>query len=332
MSRIHAFLLAPMIAGIASLGSVTVAEAQNPSVGIFVADSFGDRAFFDIALGGKELVEDQHGASVRTYEGRLQADRFFRQLSDAGRSNDFVFVLGFEAIDAMLQAAEANEDAHFIFIDAVIDDPAVSSVGYRDSEGCFLVGALAAHITSSDLPLANPEKVIGFVGGVDAPVIRDCENGYRQGAAAIDPEVTVASAYVGSFVDPAKGKTVNQALNQDGSDINYQYAGLSGEGGFDNVREGNAGYALGAGFDQSNLAPGFVPGSMLKRVDQTILRVTAGIVGGALEKGFAESEGVAEGGLAMVYDDDLVAAEIQAEVEALAAKIASGEITVESDR
>jgi basic membrane protein A len=329
MSSLRKFALALGAASALQLGPVA---ADQPSVGIFVADSFGDRAFFDIALGGKELIEKELGATVRTYEGRLQADRFFRQISDAGRANDFVFVLGFEAIDAMIQAAEVNPDAHLIFVDAMIDNPAVSSVGYRDSEGCFLVGALAARVTTSDLPLANPEKVIGFVGGVDAPVIRDCEAGYTQGAAAIDAEIRVASGYVGSFVDPAKGKTVNQSLNQEGSDINYQYAGLSGEGGFDNVRGGGNGYALGAGFDQSNLAPGYVPGSMLKRVDQTILRVSSGIVSGDLSKGFSESEGVSEGGLAVVYDDALVSAEIKAEVEELAAKIASGEIKVESGR
>ena len=315
-----------------ALGFSSLAQAEGPKVGIFVADSFGDRAFFDIALGGKDLVEKEHGATVQTYEGRLQADKFFRQLSDAGRANDFVFVLGFEAIDAMMQAAEANDKAHFIFIDAALGSTEASSVGYRDSEGCYLVGALAARLTVSDLPLANPEKVIGFVGGVDSPVIRDCEAGYKQGAAAIDSETVVQTGWVGSWTDPAKGKLVNQSLNQDGSDINYQYAGLSGEGGFDNVRNGTAGYALGAGFDQSTLAPGYVPGSMLKRVDQTILRVTSGILNGSLNKGFTETEGVAENGLAVVYDDKLVPADVKEQVEALAKGIASGEIKVESAR
>lgn len=328
------FLIAPLLGSAIAFMGITSAPAQDtaPKVGIFVADSFGDRAFFDIALGGKHLLEEKYHAAVSTYEGRLQADKFFRQLSDAGRANDMVFVLGFEAIDAMIQAAEANGKAHFIFIDAMLDDPAVSSVGYRDSEGCFLVGALAARVTTSDLPLANPEKVVGFVGGVDAPVIRDCESGYKQGAAAIDPETKVVSGYVGSFVDPAKGKVVNQSLNQEGSDVNYQYAGLSGEGGFDNVRSGNAGYALGAGFDQSNLAPGYVPGSMLKRVDQTILRVTSAVLDGNLKKGFSQSEGIKEGGLAMVYDDKLVPQEVQQEIETLADGIASGKIEIKSAR
>ncbi len=322
------------ILGGALLGSTLLcagaALADGPKVGIFVADSFGDRAFFDIALGGKELVEQNYGATVSTYEGRLQADKFFRQLSDAGRANDFVFVLGFEAIDAMLEAAEANTDAHFIFIDSKLDDSAVSSVGYRDSEGCFLVGALAGRVTTSGIAGANPDKVIGFVGGVDAPVIRDCQAGYEQGAAAVDPEIRVVSAYVGSFTDPAKGKAINQSLNQEGSDINYQYAGLSGEGGFDNVRGGGAGFALGAGFDQSWLAPGYVPGSMLKNVDLTIDHVTRDLISGALAKGFQTSEGIKEGGLAVVSDPTLVSDEVRAEIDALAAQISSGEIEVRS--
>ncbi|MGE3307475.1 MAG: BMP family protein [Rhizobiaceae bacterium] len=331
MRIISNFVAAGML-GAAALTMAGAAHAEGPKVGIFVADSFGDRAFFDIALGGKELVEKQYGATVQTYEGRLQADKFFRQLSDAGRANDFVFVLGFEAIDAMTQAAEANADAHFIFIDAALGSEVTSSVGYRDSEGCYLVGALAARLTVSGIPLTNPEKVIGFVGGVDSPVIRDCEAGYQQGAAAIDPETAVKTGWVGSWTDPAKGKLVNQSLNQEGSDINYQYAGLSGEGGFDNVRGGTAGYSLGAGFDQSSLAPGYVPGSMLKRVDNTISRVTGAIVEGKLKKGFTETEGVAEGGLAVVYDDKLVPADVREQVETLAKGIASGEIKVNSAR
>jgi basic membrane protein A len=306
------------------------ALADEPKVGIFVADSFGDRAFFDIALGGKELVEKKFGATVQTYEGRLQADKFFRQLSDAGRANDFVFVLGFEAIDAMTQAAESNDKAHFIFIDAALGSETSSSVGYRDSEGCYLAGALAARMTVSDLPMANPQKVVGFVGGVDSPVIRDCESGYKQGATAIDAETEVRTVWVGSWGDPAKGKIVNQSLNQDGSDINYQYAGLSGEGGFDNVRGGAAGYVLGAGFDQSTLAPGFVPGSMLKRVDRTIERITGQILEGKLKRGFTETEGVAEGSLSLVYDEKLVPADVREQVEDFAKRIASGEIKVTS--
>ncbi len=332
MHRVIRNLTASLILGVASLSGVNSAYADGPKVGIFVADSFGDRAFFDIALGGKDLVEDNYEATVNTYEGRLQADKFFRQLSDAGRNNDMVFVLGFEAIDAMMRAAEANEDAHFIFIDAKLDSPVVSSVGYRDSEGCYLIGALAAQLTTTDLPMINPEKTIGFVGGVDSPVIRDCESGYKQGAAAIDPDTKVVSGYVGSWVDPAKGKVINQSLNQDGSDINYQYAGLSGEGGFDSVRSGESGYALGAGFDQSNLAPGYVPGSMLKRVDETINRITKSLLDGKLVKGFSESEGVSEGGLVVVYDDELVSKDVQKQVDELATGIAEGKIKVESDR
>ncbi len=309
---------------------VSSAYAADPKVGIFVADAFGDRAFYDIALGGKKLIETEDHAKVSTYEGRLQADKFFRQLSDAGRANDFVFVLGFEAIDAMLQAAKANPEAHFIFLDSKIDNPSVSSVGYRDSEGCYLAGALAARVTVSGIPLTNPDKTIGFVGGVDAPVIRDCQAGYEQGAAAIDPDTKVVSAYVGSFVDPAKGKAINQSLNQEGSDINYEYAGLSGEGGFDNVRGGTAGYVLGAGFDQSGLAPGYVPGSMLKHVDITIAHVTAGLLNGTLKKGFETSEGIKEGGLVMVYDPKLVSEAVRTEIDGLGKKIAAGEITVKS--
>ena len=301
---------------------------DRTTVGIFVDNAFGDRAFFDIALGAVDPLEES-GAAVSTYEGKLDADAFASILENAGSDNEIVFVLGFEAIDAMFEVAATDDDTLFVFIDAALDAPDVASIGYRDHEGCFLMGALAARLTVSDaLPGANPDGVIGFVGGVDAPVIRRCETGYVAGAAEADPGVVVESLFVGSFVDPTLGREVNLNLASDGSDINYQYAGLSGEGGFDAAKATEGLYALGAGFDQSFLAPGRVPGSMLKNVDQTILQAVDDYLTGDLARGSTSTSGLTDGGLAVVYDDELVPAEIRDYVEGLAAEIASGERTV----
>lgn len=305
-------------------------SAAGPKVGVFVADAFGDRAFFDIALNGKKLVEQNYGARVTTYEGQLKADNFVTLLSDGGRDNDIVFVLGFEAIDAMLTAAERNANANFVFIDAPLPDtPSVSSIGYKDHEGCFLAGALAAMITNdTSISMVNPQKVVGFVGGMDVPVIRRCEAGYIQGARYVDAEVKVETLFVGAWTDPAKGKEVNLTLRDKGSDINYQYAGLSGEGGFNAAKENSGIYAIGAGFDQSWLAPGYVPGSMLKKVDLTIDLVTKRYLDGVFKKGTVENHGLVENGLGMVYDDKLVSADKKARLEAIEKSIRSGEIQV----
>lgn len=305
------------------------AAEEGPTVGIFVDNAFGDRAFFDIALDGQALIEEQFAATVRTYEGQLQADTFVPLLGDAGAANELVFVLGFEAIDAMLQAAERDPDTLYVFIDAPVEGELVSSVFYRDQEYCFLAGAMAAMMTAdTSIPDINEQKVIGFLGGVDAPVIRRCEAGYRQGAAHVDPEVEVVTAFVGSFVDPARGKEINLSLVDQGADIVMQYAGLSGEGGFDAAQEAPM-YAIGAGFDQSWLAPGRVPASALKRVDITIELVAERYLGGEFGPGVVMDLGLAEGGLAMVYDEELVDESVRDLLSELETQIIAGEIEVD---
>jgi len=305
-------------------------EEVSPAVGIFVDNAFGDRAFFDIALDGIPLIEGNYNATVTKYEGRLQPDNFTPILSDAAENNDLVFVLGFEAIDAMFAAAAENPETLFVFIDAPLESEDLSALAYKDHEGCFVAGALAASLTvDTSVENINDEKVIGFVGGVDAPVIRKCESGYIQGAAYIDPEVVVETIFVGSFVDPAKGKEANLALIDKGSDINYQYAGLSGEGGFNAAKEGSPLYVIGAGFDQSWMAPDQTIGSMLKRVDLSIEYLTGLFVNGELGKGEVFFWGIAEDGVPFVFSEDIVPAEIVENVSQIQEQIKSGEIVVE---
>lgn len=317
-------------------GSESGAESDEPSaeeavsVGVFVDNAFGDRAFFDIALDGITLIEENYGVTTNQYEGRLQPDNFIPILTDAANNNELVFVLGFEAIDAMLTIAEQHPETTFVFLDAPIDSPAVASLAYKDQEGCFVAGALAAALTSrDDVANINAEKVVGFVGGVDAPVIQRCLAGYQQGAAHVDPEVTVENIFVGSFVDPAKGKEANLTLVDLGSDINYQYAGLSGEGGFNAAKEGTPLYVIGAGFDQRWLAPDQTVGSMLKRVDLSIDYLTQLYLDGELEKGETFFWGLAEGGVPFTFSEDIVPADVVSEVRAIEEQITAGEIVVE---
>ncbi|MCZ7568779.1 MAG: BMP family ABC transporter substrate-binding protein [Ardenticatenaceae bacterium] len=322
----------------AAARSSTSAESSQPAaapdsaprVGVFVDNAFGDRAFFDIALDGIKLIEKHYAAVTRKYEGRLQPDNFAPILADAAKNNDLVFVLGFEAIDGMIKAAGENPDTTFVFLDAPIDDPNVVSLAYKDQEGCFVAGALAALMTThTEVKNINADKVVGFVGGVDAPVIQRCLSGYRQGAAFVDPAVKVESIFVGSFVDPAKGKEANLTLIQKGSDINYQYAGLSGEGGFNAAKEGSALYVIGAGFDQRWLAPDQTIGSMLKRVDLSIDSLTGLYIKGGLKKGQKFFWGLAEDGVPFTFSADLVPPDVVQRATEIQDAIKSGKITVE---
>lgn len=296
--------------------------AAGPRVGIFVDNAFGDGDFFDQAAKAETQLVDQFGATVTTYEGQLQAQNFEPLLQDAGENNDLVFVLGFEAIDAMLKAATDNPDTTYVFIDAVIDSPDIVSAEFRTAEGCFMAGALAASVNQ-----AQGSTVAGFIGGVDAPVIKNCESGYTQGVAAVDAAQTVDAQYAGSFVDPAKGSEISIALKNAGAFSVFAYAGLTGAGAFDAAKSGEEIAPIGVVADKSSLAPGKSPGSLEMGVDAVILETTASYVAGSLEKGTSASYGFDNGGWNMVYNSELVSADQVAALDALEAQLVSGEIT-----
>jgi basic membrane protein A and related proteins len=310
-------------------GTDPAVDEETITVGVFVSDSFGDRAFFDIALDGIAAIENEYGATVNRYEGKLDSDNFVTLLTQAASTDDLVFVLGFEAIDAMLDAAARNEDTLYVFLDAVLESPDVVSLGYKDHEGSFLAGALGGLLTvETDVQYINDDKVIGYVGGVDSPVMQRALWGYEQGINYTLPDGVVEYIFVGSWVDPAKGKEATLALIEKGSDINFAYAGLTGEGVFSAANEGAETWVIGGGFDQRWLAPDNTIASVMKAVDVSIFELTGMFLNGELVKGTDFNWGVAERGVYLVMSEDLVPAGIVAEVNEIQEKVAAGEITV----
>ena len=308
-------------------------QAEPVTVGVFVADSFGDRAFYDIALNGITMIEEEFGAVTHKYEGKLDNENFITLLTNAAKTDDIVFVLGFEAIDAMLQVAPQNPDTIYVFLDAVLGSPDVVSLGYKDHEGAFLAGALAGLMTTqTDVKFINEDKTIGYLGGVDSPVMQRALWGYEQGLKFALPDGNVEYIFVGSWVDPAKGQEANLALIEMGSDINFQYAGLTGEGGFNAAKEGAEMWVIGGGFDQRWLAPDNTIASVMKACDVSIRDLTKLYIDGELKKGTDYNWGVKERGVYLVMSEDLVPAEIIATVNDYQEKITSGEITVSEFR
>lgn len=293
------------------------------AVGIFVDNAFGDGDFFDQAAAAEGLLEAEFGASVSTYEAQLQAQNFAPILQDAADANDLVFVLGFEAIDAMLTVASQNPDTTFVFIDALLGSPDVVSIGFRTAEGCFMAGALAASVSQ-----AAGSDAAGFIGGVDAPVVRNCLAGYEQGVEAVAPGMDVFSQYAGSFVDPSRGSEIATALASRGAFAMFAYAGLTGAGAFDAANSGVAIAPIGVVADKSSLAPGLVPGSLIMGVDSVILNATRAFVAGDLAAGDEVNYGFAEGGWGMVYSDELVSSDQRAVLSGLLADIESGALVI----
>jgi basic membrane protein A len=306
------------------------ADGKKPvTVGVFVADSFGDRAFYDIALGGITAVEKDFGAVTHKYEGKLDNQNYLTLLTGAAKTDDIVFVLGFEAIDAMLEVAPKNPNTLYVYLDGVLDSKDVVSLGYKDHEGSFLAGALGGLLTvRTDVKYINADKVIGYVGGMDSPVMQRALWGYEQGMKYTAPDGKVESIMVGSWVDPAKGKEATLALMQKGSDINFMYAGLTGEGGFNAAKEGAKTWIIGGGFDQRWLAPDNTIASVMKACDVSIHDLTGMFLKGELKKGDTFNWGVKERGVYLVMSEDIVPKDVVTQVNQLQDKVAKGEITV----
>ncbi|HEY8477912.1 MAG TPA: BMP family ABC transporter substrate-binding protein [Chloroflexota bacterium] len=311
------------------IATATVRAKQAIKVGIFVDGTFGDGALLDNALAAKTALEQHHQAQVTTYEGAMRTDRFVEILGKAGAENDLVFVLGLHAVEATIAAAREHPSAHFVYIDAAVESPAVSSIVYRDQEGCFLSGALAALLTrDTTLPAINERKIVGFVGGVEEPTARRCEAAYIQGAKEIDPEVTVLSAYVGSWSDPAGGRSATLRLRDAGADVVFVSAGPSGEGGVKAAGERGDFYVIGSVFGREEAIGNHVPASVLKNVSHTIVSVVRRFREGAFKRGTVESQGLAEGGLGIVYDPRIVVGEKRSRLVDLEQQVRRGEIKV----
>jgi basic membrane protein A len=200
-----------------------------------------------------------------------------------------------------------------------------------------LAGALAASITNSSLPLANADKKIGFLGGMDIPVINDFLVGYIEGALYVDKDVKVAISYIGSFDDSAKGKEMALAQYNQGADIGFNVAGQAGLGQLDAAKEAQK-YAIGVDSDQAAIfaetdpdKSALILSSVLKRVDESLLRAVDMHIEGTAKYGEAENLGFAEKCIGIVKNDNyeaLVPAEMKTVITDLEAKIIGGEIVV----
>ncbi len=307
----------------------TAQASKGASVGVFVANSFGDKAFYDIALDGIKTIAKQFSVSTNQYEGRLEPNNFEAILSSAGKSNKLVFVLGFEAIDAMLKVAPRYPETMYVFLDSLVDSADVVSLAYKDHEGTFVAGCLAGLLTQrAGVKYVNDKKLIGYIGGVDSPVMQRALWGYEQGLTHVAPDAKVEAIFVGSWVDPAKGKEANLALIEKGSDINFQYAGLSGEGGFSAAKEGAPMWVIGGGYDQRWLAPDNTIASVMKGVNTSMVYLTDLFLKGKLKKGEKFIWGVKEKGVYLTMSKDLVPADIVSRVEDIQKQIGDGTIQV----
>ncbi|GAA2013163.1 BMP family ABC transporter substrate-binding protein [Nakamurella flavida] len=299
-----------------------------------LSGQLGDQSFMDSANDGLQRAAADLGVSVKVIEaGADDAPAWERNLTEASATGESgLIVTGGTVMASTLEKVAAQfPDQKYLIFDSPSVGPNTTGISYAQNEGAFLVGVLAALITTNPdtFPRATGSKKIGLVGGMDIPVIRDFAVGYEQGAKSIDPSITVDLRFVGDFESAQGAYDLTKAMYGDGSDVVYQVAGAAGLGvlqaGADNGR-----YALGTDSDQNQLHPESTPASAIKAVGNTVYSGIQAFQAGTLEMGTTIVGNIANDGVGIAFNDALVPADIQAQVEALSQKVVDGTITVDT--
>lgn len=257
----------------------------------------------------------------------------------AEKNFDLIIGVGFAQGPIMQKVAEDYPDIKFAIVDGVIFEKDgktpksnVASLVFREHEGSYLVGMIAA--------AKSKTGVLGFLGGMDIPLIHKFETGYEEGARSVNPKIKVLPSYVGvtdgAWNNPGKGKELALSQIDKGADVIFTAAGNSGLGAFDAVEQygktnGEAAkFVIGVDSNQNMVKPGFVLTSMVKRVDNAVYDVVKEVLNGGFRSGF-HAFGLEKDGVAYAMDENnksLIPEDVLKKVEEAKAKIVAGEIKV----
>ena len=304
-------------------------DTSKLKVALVVAGTFGDRSFYDSAKEGAERLAKDFDVELTTNE--CANENHSQKLKNAADEANIVVCVGWEFSD-IETIAPTYPDVRFIWIDNATSQPVanVLNITYAQNEGSLLAGYIAAALSKS--------HVVGAVGGEDSDTINDFIVGYEQGAKLYDESTKVVKNYTNSYDEPALGKECALALHDEGADVIFQIASASGDGVFEAAKEKGF-YAIGVDSDQKHINPDVIVCSMKKEVGNSIYDAIKGYIenGEKFDKwGTTWTTGLSDGFVGIGYGDEKstqqVSDELKAEVEALAAKVASGEIQVATTR
>ena len=309
--------------GAAAATAMTASTAMADPAIVFDLGGKFDKSFNEAAFGGATRWAEETGGKFREIEMQSEAQReqALRRLAESG-SNPVVMT-GFAFGNVLSEVAPDYPDTSFVIIDMVVDQPNVRSVVFNEHEGSFLVGMMAA--------MASESGTVGFIGGMDIPLIRKFACGYAQGVKSVNPDATIIANMTGTtpaaWNDPVKGSELTKAQIGQGADVVYAAAGGTGVGVLQTAADENI-LSIGVDSNQNYLHPGQVLTSMLKRVDNAVYNAFTD--GPGLETGFRVM-GLSNGGVGYALDEfnaELVSAEMQAAVDEASGKIASGDMMV----
>jgi basic membrane protein A len=329
-------LLGGLAAGCGESSRPGAAPGGQLRVAMVISGSLGDKSFFDSGNEGLQRAAQELGAKVQVLECRDDPANFTPQITAAAESNDVVFLIpGYDFYDQIGPLCPKFPNVHFLSVDEIYSGdtkiPNLSSIDYKENEGAYLVGVLSALMTTrTGVKGINGDKVVGIVGGMDIPVIRNFTAGFEQGAKSVDPGVKAEVLFIDTWNDSARGKEAALTLIDKGADIVWQLAGRAGTGVFEAAKERGV-YAIGSDSVQEGEVPGVVLTSQLKGVGISLYDVIKRAKEGTYKDGEVYSYGVADGGVGLSYSEytkKLVPADILDKVKQAEQDIKSGKVVV----
>jgi len=309
---------------LATLSNTALAADVKPALVYGTGGKF-DKSFNEAAYQGAEKFKKETGTDYRDFEptGDTQGEQAIRNFASKGFNP--VVAVSFAWTSAMEKVAAEYPDTKFVIVDSVVELPNVRSVVYKEEEGSYLVGVLAG--------LASKTGKVGFIGGMDIPLIRKFGCGYEQGARAANAKIEVFQNMTGTtgaaWNDPVRGGELTKNQIDQGADVVYAAAGATGLGVLQTAAD-NKKFSIGVDSNQNYVHPGSVLTSMVKRVDLAVYNAYADLKADKFTGG-VQSLGVKEDGVGYAVDDNnkaLLTPVMTAAVEKAKADIISGTVKV----
>ncbi len=312
--------------GAAAAVALTAGAALAEPALIFDLGGKFDKSFNEAAHNGAQRWADQTGKTYREIELQSEAQReqALRRFAEAGANP--IITMGFAMADPLAAVAGDYPDTKFVAVDVTwLEAPNIRQIGFAEHEGSYLVGMMAA--------MASQSGTVGFIGGMDIPLIRHFGCGYAQGAKAVNPDIEVVANMTGTtpaaWNDPVKGSELTKAQISQGADVIYAAAGGTGVGVLQTAADEGI-LSIGVDSNQNHLHPGKVLTSMLKRVDVAVYDAMK--AGEDLQTGVF-SMGLAEEGVGVAMDEnnaELVTEEMSSAIESARRDIIDGNVSVVS--
>lgn len=308
------------------LFAIATAQAADPKFAV-IYDAGGkfDKSFNQSAAEGAERFKKETKINVMevTVQSETQTEQVLRNL--ARKNVNLIAAIGFAQAQAVQNVAKEFPKTKFLLIDGVAKGDNISSILFKEQEGSYLVGVAAA--------IASKSKKVGFIGGMDIPLIRNFSCGYAQGVKATEAKAEIVQNMVGSTAsawnDPAKGGELARAQMERGVDVIFAAAGGSGLGSLQAIKEKGK-FGIGVDSNQNYLHPGVMLTSMVKRVDQVVYDSFTALKNGKWQAG-TSAKGLKEAGVDWALDKDnraVVSADMEKRVNAAKQDIISGKIKV----